>query len=124
MFLPTIARPLAAPPAKLYEWIVRARIALYRSGRLTTHALRAPVISVGNLTVGGTGKTPCTAFLARMLRAEGLEVAILSRGYRRSSRGRIEVSDGERILCSPQDAGDEPYLLARSCPGEIGRAHV
>ncbi|MFM8395210.1 MAG: tetraacyldisaccharide 4'-kinase, partial [Acidobacteriota bacterium] len=75
------------------------------------------VISVGNLTVGGTGKTPCVAWIARYLHAEGERVAILSRGYRRESRGRVEVSDGARVLATPQEAGDEPWLLARSCPG-------
>ncbi|MFN0087656.1 MAG: tetraacyldisaccharide 4'-kinase [Blastocatellia bacterium] len=104
-------------PARLYELAVRARIGLYRRGVFATRRLGAPVISVGNLTVGGTGKTPCVAFLARLLREEGLSVAILSRGYKRASRGRVEVSDGREIRCSPAEAGDEPYLLARSCPG-------
>ncbi|MFN0088271.1 MAG: tetraacyldisaccharide 4'-kinase, partial [Blastocatellia bacterium] len=117
MFLPPIAQPIVYLPARLYELGIRARIGLYRRGVFATRRLAAPVISVGNLTVGGTGKTPCVAFLARLLREEGLSVAILSRGYKRASRGRVEVSDGREILCSPADAGDEPYLLARSCPG-------
>ncbi len=117
MFLPPVVQPFVYLPARLYELAVRGRLALHRRGLLRTHRLRAPVISVGNLTVGGTGKTPCVAFLARLLRAEGLEVAILSRGYRRESRGRVEVSDGREIRCTPAEAGDEPYLLARSCPG-------
>ncbi|MDX2031334.1 MAG: tetraacyldisaccharide 4'-kinase [Blastocatellia bacterium] len=117
MFLPPIAQPIVYLPARLYEWAVRGRIALYRRGVFATRRLGAPVISVGNLTVGGTGKTPCVAFLARLLGEEGLAVAILSRGYRRASRGRVEVSDGREIRCSPAEAGDEPYLLARSCPG-------
>lgn len=117
MFLPPVTQPIVYLPARLYEWAVRGRIALYERGVLAARRLNAPVISVGNLTVGGTGKTPCVAFLAQALRAEGLEVAILSRGYRRASRGRVEVSDGREIRCSPAEAGDEPYLLARSCPG-------
>jgi tetraacyldisaccharide 4'-kinase len=104
-------------PAKLYELVVRARLALYENGLLRTYKLESPVISVGNLTVGGTGKTPCVAFLANFLRDEGHNVAILSRGYRRRSSGRVEVSNGEDILCGPLEAGDEPYLLANSCPG-------
>ena len=103
--------------AKLYELAVRTRLALYDAGFLKTYRLKAPVISVGNLTVGGTGKTPCVAFLANFLQREGHKVAILSRGYKRSSKGRIEVANGEGILCGPQAAGDEPYLLAGSCPG-------
>jgi tetraacyldisaccharide 4'-kinase len=118
---PVIAAPLIRPllylPAKLYEQGLRARLALYEQRILKTHRLGAPVISVGNVTVGGTGKTPCVAFLARLLRDAGHDVAILSRGYKRESRGRVEVSDGKKILRPPREAGDEPYLLALSCPG-------
>ncbi len=117
MFLPPLTRPIVYVPAKLYELGVRARIALYENQLLKPRRLNAPVISVGNLTVGGTGKTPCVAFLARLLRDEGCSVAILSRGYRRAGEGRVEVSDGKEVLCSPTESGDEPYLLAKSCPG-------
>ncbi|MGH9841279.1 MAG: tetraacyldisaccharide 4'-kinase [Blastocatellia bacterium] len=117
MILPPISQPVLYLPAKLYELGVRSRIALYERGILTTHKLQAPVISVGNLTVGGTGKTPCVAFLARLLRDAGHDVAILSRGYKRSSEGRVEVSNGRDILCEPSESGDEPYLLAKLCPG-------
>jgi tetraacyldisaccharide 4'-kinase len=117
MALPPIAKPMIYAPAKLYELGVRSRIALYDNHFLKTHRLNAPVISVGNLTVGGTGKTPCVAFLANFLRAEGYSVAILSRGYKRATEGRVEVSNGREILCQPREAGDEPYLLAMSCPG-------
>jgi tetraacyldisaccharide 4'-kinase len=104
-------------PAKLYELGVRLRIALYETNYLKTRRLSAPVISVGNLTVGGTGKTPLVAFLACYLRDEGYEVAILSRGYKRATRGRVEVSNAKEVLCGPREAGDEPYLLARQCAG-------
>jgi tetraacyldisaccharide 4'-kinase len=112
-----LIRALLYAPARLYEFVVRTRVVLYRRGILKRHRLRAPVISVGNLTVGGTGKTPCVAFLANFLRDEGHAVAILSRGYKRQGKGRVEVSNGSAILCGPGEAGDEPYLLARSCPG-------
>lgn len=112
-----LARALFYTPAKLYELAVRARIVAYERGLLKTYKLSAPVISVGNLSVGGTGKTPCVAFIARTLRDEGHGVAILSRGYKRQTRGRVEVSNGDEILCSPRESGDEPYLLAQSCPG-------
>jgi tetraacyldisaccharide 4'-kinase len=111
-----IRAPLVLP-AKLYELAVRARLALYENGFFKTSRLSLPVVSVGNLTVGGTGKTPCVAFLANFLRDEGHHVAILSRGYKRRSSGRVEVSNGDEILCSPVEAGDEPYLLANACPG-------
>jgi tetraacyldisaccharide 4'-kinase len=123
MFLPPVTHPFIYAPAKLYELGVRARAALYERDLFETRNLNAPVISVGNLTVGGAGKTPCVAFLARFLRDalclrdEGCEVAILSRGYKRESRGRVEVSNGREILCGPNESGDEPFLLAKSCPG-------
>lgn len=112
-----LARALLFAPAKLYELAVRARIVAYERGLLKTHRLQAPVISVGNLTVGGTGKTPCVAFLASALRDAGHQVAILSRGYKRQTSNRVEVSDGKQVLCSAAESGDEPYLLAQSCPG-------
>lgn len=117
MFLPPITRPFLYLPAKLYEAGVRARAWLYEQNWLEPQRLPAPVISVGNLTVGGTGKTPCVAWLASYLQASGQAVAILSRGYKRASEGRVEVSDGKTILCNAAIAGDEPYLLAQSCPG-------
>jgi tetraacyldisaccharide 4'-kinase len=117
MFLPPVSYPFIYAPAKLYELGVRARAAFYKNGLLETRRLKAPVISVGNLTVGGAGKTPCVAFLARFLRDQGFEVAILSRGYKRESHGRVEVSNGREILCGPNESGDEPFLLAKSCPG-------
>jgi len=117
MFLPPVTRIIAYLPAKLYDLGVRARAAAYENDLFKTRRLNAPVISVGNLTVGGTGKTPCVAFLARFLRDEGHNVAILSRGYKRESEGRVEVSDGKEILCGPREAGDEPYLLAKPCAG-------
>src|SRR5262245_3355945 len=117
MFLPPVSYPFIYAPAKLYELGVRPRAAFYEHGLFETRRLKAPVISVGNLTVGGAGKTPCVAFLARFLRDEGYEVAILSRGYKRESEGRVEVSNGREILCEPNESGDEPFLLAKSCKG-------
>jgi tetraacyldisaccharide 4'-kinase len=71
------------------------------------------IISVGNITIGGTGKTPVIRFLADHLKEMGFKVAVLSRGYRRKSKGTVVVSDGEKILAEWEEAGDEPYLLAR-----------
>jgi tetraacyldisaccharide 4'-kinase len=117
MFLPPVARSIIYVPAKLYELGVRARVALYENKLIEARRLNAPVISVGNLTVGGAGKTPCVAFLSRFLLDAGHCVAILSRGYKRESEGRVEVSNGSEILCEPNESGDEPFLLAKSCPG-------
>jgi tetraacyldisaccharide 4'-kinase len=78
------------------------------------------VVSVGNLTVGGTGKTPVVIRLADWLLSVGKRVAILSRGYRRASHApMLMVSNGERLLATADEAGDEPYLMARRCPKAI-----
>ena len=117
MFLPPVTRSILYVPAKLYALGVRARVAMYENKLFETLRLNAPVISVGALTVGGSGKTPCAAFLARFLTNAGYSVAILSRGYKRESEGRVEVSNGTEILCDANESGDEPFLLAKSCPG-------
>ncbi len=90
--------------------IVSSLISWYRARRAVQ--LAVPVISVGNLVVGGTGKTPLTIFLARRLSSMGRSVAIVSRGYGRLSRGVVVVSEGQRPLVGWQDAGDEPVLAA------------
>lgn len=84
-----------------------------------SRVLDRPVVSVGNLRVGGSGKTPVVAYVARMLLAAGERPAILSRGYarRRPRRGVTVVSDGERIAVGVDEAGDEPLMLARAVPG-------
>lgn len=74
---------------------------------------KCKLISVGNISVGGTGKTPVIKFLAIYLSQMGFKVAILSRGYRRRSKGTVIVSDGKQILTGADNSGDEPYLLAR-----------
>jgi tetraacyldisaccharide 4'-kinase len=98
----------------------RLRVAAYQRGVLRRARLQGPVISVGNLSVGGSGKTPVVARLAEILREEGLPVAILSRGYRGSFRGdALLVSDGTLVLAAAVVAGDEPVMLARALPGVI-----
>jgi tetraacyldisaccharide 4'-kinase len=83
--------------------------------------LSRPVISVGNLSVGGTGKTPVVAEIARLLIHAGQRVSILSRGYGRSDAadGVVVVSDGSGILATVDRAGDEPLMLARQVPGAV-----
>ncbi|MEW6544040.1 MAG: tetraacyldisaccharide 4'-kinase [Nitrospirota bacterium] len=103
-----------------YGLAVRARALLYRVGWLPSRRLPRPVVSVGNLTVGGTGKTPIVIWIAQRLTAQGMAVAVLSRGYRRRTRGSfLLVSDGDTVLAGPADAGDEPYLIAQRCPGAV-----
>jgi len=101
-----------------YGLAIRLRNALYDRGLLRVQRLPVPVVSVGNLTVGGTGKTPLVIHLAGFLRKHGHRPAILSRGYGGRPRGPVEVvSDGERVLCEPGVCGDEPFMMARRLPG-------
>ena len=107
-----------APVATLYGVVMKARRALYRAGRLQVHRLGEPVISVGNLTTGGTGKTPLVEWIANELAQKGRRVCILTRGYgRRSAGARVIVSDGNEILSDANRAGDEPLLLAERLQG-------
>lgn len=93
-------------------WIIRK--GLYDKGLLKIKQLPCPVICVGNITAGGTGKTPTVMYLARLFQENGYRPAVLTRGYKRKSdKPVLTVSDGKNILCSPQEAGDEPYLMAR-----------
>ena len=106
------------PLATLYGVAMKARRALYRSGRFRAHELGAPVISVGNLTTGGTGKTPLVEWIANELAQKGRRVCILTRGYgRRRSGSRVIVSNGSEILADANQAGDEPLLLAERLKG-------
>jgi len=110
-----------AAAAGLYRVVVAARHLYWRKMKR-----RAPVmtVSVGNLTVGGNGKTPFTLFLARRLQSRGLRVGIVSRGYRRPrSKARAElVADGGALKIPPEDAGDEPAMMAKSFTGPIAVA--
>jgi tetraacyldisaccharide 4'-kinase len=103
-----------------YGGIASTRARLYRDGVFTTKHIPCPVISVGNLTVGGTGKTPMTHYLATLLQTQGNRVAIITRGYRgQKERGGGIVSDGKKILLGCQQAGDEALMLAQKLPGVV-----
>ena len=95
--------------ASIYGCSVRARNALYDRGTLKPNALQGPVISVGNLSVGGSGKTPFVILLGRLLKARGIPFDVLSRGYGRQTRG-VALIDASGT--APQ-FGDEPLLIAR-----------
>ena len=105
-------------PALCYGALLRLRAMAYTAGVFSSRRLPRPVVSVGNLSVGGTGKTPMVALLARRLMARGKRVVVLSRGYGGSLRGKTAVvADGNHVFLSPVEAGDEPVLLAMSVPG-------
>lgn len=110
----TPSRFVLAPLGLAYGAVVRARLALYRAGLLKVQQAGVPVLSVGNLTAGGTGKTPLVEWLARAVATdEGRRVCVLTRGYARTDESRrVIVSDGETILADAREGGDEPRLLA------------
>jgi tetraacyldisaccharide 4'-kinase len=96
------------------------RVEAYRRGLLPRHRLAGPVLSVGNLGVGGSGKTPVVQRVAELLRDAGEPVAVLSRGYGARFTGEaLVVSDGTSVLASAAEAGDEPVMLARALPGVV-----
>ncbi len=108
---------LCLPLAWLYGGLVRLRNRLY-DRPATVRRAAIPVVSVGNLTVGGTGKTPIVAWLAAQLRTMHRRPAIVSRGYGgNAGRGPLVVSKGTGPLCGPERCGDEPFLLASSLRG-------
>jgi len=108
---------LLLPFSWVYGVILSGRNAAYAHDILPIHRLPVPVISVGNLTLGGSGKTPCVMFLAQESRKRGLKPVILTRGYKGKVRGVHIVSDGKTLLLGPEDAGDEAYLMARLLSG-------
>ncbi len=106
------------PFAFAYGVVAQLRSGLYRYGLLKTRSLSCPVISVGNLTVGGTGKTPVVIALANWLYKQGKRVGVISRGYGRDDENQIIlVSNGNGVLVNAHEAGDEPVLIATRCPG-------
>lgn len=110
---------LLSPFGWLYGRIANVRNALYDWGTFASHSLGARTISIGNITVGGTGKTPLVAFVAEILSENGEKVCILTRGYgRKNPKARILVSDGENVLVDAEIGGDEPVELAHRLAGK------
>lgn len=131
---PTALRCFLRAVSVLYKAGVKTRLRLYRKGWKEQRDLGTMVVSIGNLTMGGTGKTPVVERLARQLTERGRKVAILSRGYKSAdlkdaqnwihpeTRDQITsppkiVSDGFKVLLKARYAGDEPYMLAKNLPG-------
>ena len=108
-----------SPIGWLYGLGTTARNALYDRGLFRVRDLGAKTISIGNITAGGTGKTPLTAMVAEILAAQGEKVCILTRGYgRNDARARVLVSDGENLLADAASGGDEPVELAKQLIGK------
>jgi tetraacyldisaccharide 4'-kinase len=107
-------------PVKLWTLGAAVRTGLYRSGLLRQRRLRAKVISIGNITWGGTGKTPFTLWLAKRLQAAGLRVSILTRGYGRTSSERVKILPPGTAPEEALEDGDEVQLYLRHCSVPIG----
>ena len=97
-----------------YSAGVSIRNLFYDTGIFKVRRLGCPVISIGNITAGGTGKTPTAIMVAGLLQRHGFKPAVLSRGYGGTRKGINVVSDGRSILSNPEEAGDEPFLIART----------
>ena len=107
------------PFSFLYGLAVRIRRYLYCQGWKHSYCASVPVLSVGNITVGGTGKTPMVDFLVKRLTSRGIKWAVVSRGYRGSYRqavGRVSDASGN-LQMGPEECGDEPHMLAMRNPG-------
>ena len=106
--------PLFIPLSWLYGCIIWVRNLFYNRGWITATVFNKPVISVGNITSGGTGKTPLVIYITKLLQVKGKKPGIISRGYRRKSQGSQVVHDGKKLLSNVEISGDEAYLIARS----------
>ena len=116
--LATPLRFLLIPLSWLYTASVQLRNILYTRGVFKARRLPCRVISVGNIVVGGTGKTPAVIVIAKHLQREGMRVAILLRGYKRRVREKVTiVSDGEKVCASPIESGDEADMMAKHLSG-------
>ncbi len=123
--IPSLLRTILTPLSWLYELGLELYLLQYKLGLRKRYKLPKLVISVGNLTTGGTGKTPFTVALCKILQSEGRSPAVLSRGYKgEHERGCAVVSDGDRFLLNAAEAGDEAFMLAsllREIPIVVGK---
>lgn len=116
-FLSWVIRGLLWPLSLIYRIGLAVYLSSYKIGIRKRYKLPVYVISVGNLTFGGTGKTPAVQTICRALQEAGKRVVILSRGHGGAAKGCLIVSDGKSVLCNSEESGDEPMLLARTLPG-------
>ena len=110
---PSFSGLILSALSAIYGTLIRIRDIFYRRGIFSQKRLSCRVISIGNITVGGTGKTPMTIYLAGMLTGLGYKVVVVSRGYRgRGGKKGGIVSNGGEILMGPDSSGDEPFMMA------------
>jgi len=108
--------PALLPFSWLYECVVVLRNLLFDWKMFAAERIGVPVISVGNITTGGTGKTPVVRLIAEMLLGKNIHTAIVSRGYGRRTEGLVEVSNGTTLEATAENAGDEAFELAMQLP--------
>ncbi len=109
---------LLKPIGFIYAQLMRLRAFLFSRDILKRETVEAPVISVGNITMGGSGKTPVVIYIAELLQKRGYRPAVVSRGYGGRATGKVNiVSDGTALLLNSEEAGDEPRFIAESVPG-------
>ncbi len=114
---PDLLYLLLRPLSPLYGIVMKIRAILYSCSFLKSSTMKVPVISVGNLCMGGTGKTPTVEYITKVLLKKGYSPAIISRGYGGNCKEKVNiVSDGTQLLLNAKEAGDEPRLLAESLP--------
>jgi len=121
-----LLRVLMLPLVPVYALVTWVRNILFDNGTLKSEEVSRPVVSVGNLTVGGSGKTPLVIFLAELFKKAGLEPGVVSRGYGRSTKGYLLVADKTGVLRTPEESGDEIYQTAVECgiPAAVGEKRV
>ena len=118
MQLISLLNLLGRPFSPIYGFFMKLREKLYGSGLFASYLMPVPVISVGNLTMGGTGKTPAVEAIARLLQKIGYRPAVISRGYKGTAAEKANlVADTNSVLLDVKTAGDEPVMLARALPG-------
>jgi len=121
-----ILKAISYPLIPVYAILIWLRNFLFDKNILKSRKVNAKVFSVGNITFGGSGKTPVTIYLAGLLKLAGYKVGVLSRGYGRKSRGYILVSDGNKLFTTVENSGDEIYHTVLDCsvPAAVSEKRV
>ena len=110
-----LLRFILFPFVPLYGWIISIRNYFFNKGIFKSHKVDAKIISIGNIVIGGSGKTPTTIYLVDLIKNAGIKVGVLSRDYGRKSKGFQLVSDGKEIFCDVETCGDELILTVTEC---------
>jgi tetraacyldisaccharide 4'-kinase len=121
-----LLRIILLPLVPVYAAVISIRNWFFDKNVFNSKKVNAQVISIGNITVGGSGKTPLVIYLTNLLKKEGQKVGVLSRGYGRRSSGYLLVSDGEKIFSKVEDCGDEIYHTVKECrvPAAVSEKRV